>query len=598
MFHKKGKTLRKKILIFNTGIMIGAFCAFTVIFLRITYNRFYSELLKTSGASFQQTETILEEKMDSLRNEMDTLCLNQQVDDLLNTDNSVKYRSVLAWNIDATAVKSKIDSILYHSNIGKVDIITQNPIALMDTTPLRKLWSVSGTKWYACVKPSNHSYIWTPVADLDPDQKGDPQICLTRKLPYAYQNYETYFVGFLKKDFLESLLNANITDSYTSCYAVDEKGNILFGKSMESPNDTNQISHWIEAKQAKSDALIAMQNVDFGGQQYFVGAQSIENTNLTLVYTYSFSKKGSDIIRENLLLMLTILAVVLPLVFLFSFLTARSITRPLEKLQKSMMKASQGNFDIALMPPSSDVEVCTLTKCFHYMLTKISFLLDEQYNYGKQIKDLELKSLQAQINPHFLYNTLDLINWKAVKDGNKEIQSLVVALSSYYRKGLSKGADFVTLQSEIEHITAFTYIQNMRFENGITLQIDVPPVCAACKVPKLILQPLVENAISHGILETEDTQGTVLVKARSRGGNLYVAVVDNGIGMDQQEADELLRSDTHKSERAHYGIWNINERLKLSFGPDYCLTLISHVGGGTAAVLKIPFDAEGRKDNV
>ncbi|MCI1982899.1 MAG: sensor histidine kinase [Oscillospiraceae bacterium] len=596
MFHRKAKTLRKKILTLNVCIIIGAFCLFTVIFLRITYRRIHSELLKSSSASFQQTETLLTEKMDSLRNEMDLICLNTQVEDLLTADNSRKYKDLLSWNIDATEIKDKINSVLYQSNIDGVTVITQNPIAQAD--PFCKLSSVQKTKWYNCVHPSNSSFIWTQVTDLDSTGKNDPHVCFTRKLPYVYQEYETYFVGFLKKDYLETLLNANITDAYASCYAVDKKGTLLFGKNMENEEETGRISGWIRTRQAKSDTLIPIQNVSLDGQDYFIGAQNIENTNVTLIYTYSFSKKSSDIIRENLLLMLSIIAVVLPLVFLFSFLTAGSITKPLETLKKSMIEASRGNFDIALPPLSSDVEVQTLTSCFRYMLTKISILLDKQYNYGKQIKDLELKSLQAQINPHFLYNTLDLINWKAVKDGNKEIQNLVVALSSYYRKGLSKGANYVTLQSEIEHITAFTYIENMRFDNGITLKIDVSDKCSSCKVPKLILQPLVENSISHGILETDDTRGTVLVKARRRGGTLYVAVVDNGIGMEQKTADGLLRSDTRKSERAHYGIWNINERLKLSFGPEYRLTLISHIGRGTAVILKMPFHTEEKNDNV
>lgn len=598
MLHRNDKTLRKKILTLNVCIIIGAFCLFTVMFLQITRHRIYSELLKSSGASFQQTETLLEEKIDSLRNEMDTICLNRQVEDLLNEDNSLKYKDLLPWNIDATIINDRINSVLYQSSIDRVEVITQNPIAQMDTILLRKLAGVKRTKWYSCIKSSNHSFIWTSVAALDSSDKSDPHVCFTRKLPYVYQHHETYFVGFLKKDYLEVLLNANITDSYTSCYAVDEKGTFLFGKNTESQKETGLIAGWIRSEQAKSDAPIPMQSVGLGGWDYFIGAQEIKNTNLTLIYTYSFLKKGSSLVRENLLLMLSILAIVLPMVFLFSFLTAKSITKPLEMLKNSMMKASQGNFDISLPSLSSDTEVRALTSCFRYMLTKISILIDKQYNYGKQIKNLELKSLQAQINPHFLYNTLDLINWKAVKDGNKEIQSLVVALSSYYRKGLSKGADFVTFRSEIEHITAFTYIQNMRFDNGITLKIDVPDECYNCKVPKLILQPLVENAISHGILETDDTRGTVLVKARHRGGILYAAVVDDGIGMDQQDADKLLLSDTRKSERVHYGIWNISERLKLSFGPAYRLTLISHIGRGTAAILNMPFHAEGRNHHV
>ena len=253
-----------------------------------------------------------------------------------------------------------------------------------------------------------------------------------------------------------------------------------------------------------------------------------------------------------------------------------------------MLTVSEGNFNIPVLPQTSDREMRALTRCFNYMLTKISMLLDAQYEDGKRMKGLELKALQAQINPHFLYNTLDLIRWKAVKDGNRDIQSLVTALSTYYRKGLSKGAELVTLRSEAEQVASYVSIENMRFDNSILLKLDLAKDCEDCRLPKLTLQPLVENAIVHGILETEGSEGSILIKSYCEGDRLVLIVADDGVGMEQNRADSLLCAPKDDpAVQSGYGLRNIDERNKLVFGESYRLDFISQPRSGTAVVLRL-----------
>ena len=230
------------------------------------------------------------------------------------------------------------------------------------------------------------------------------------------------------------------------------------------------------------------------------------------------------------------------------------------------------------------------------MLTKISILMDSQYALGKRIKELELKSLQAQINPHFLYNTLDLIKWRANEYNDTETEELVAALSNYYKRSLGRGRDMVPLKDEIDHIESYVYIQNMRFDNCVKLTVEIPDSLKNCLLPRITLQPIVENAIIHGILEKNDESGTINIRAEGRNNELYIYITDDGVGMEQEKADILLsENDTMNITGSGYGLKNIDERIKLSFGEAYGISFSSHPGKGTTVIVRIPIKILGNE---
>ena len=235
------------------------------------------------------------------------------------------------------------------------------------------------------------------------------------------------------------------------------------------------------------------------------------------------------------------------------------------------------------------------------MLTKISQLVDEQYQNGKRIKELELISLQAQINPHFLYNTLDLIKWRALRNHDEETKELINALSSYYRLSLSKGKDMVTVASELDHIRAYVFIQNKRFDNGITLDIQIDDCYLNYPLPKLILQPIVENAILHGILELPEPSGTITIRAKCSAQFFELSIQDNGVGIPP---DALTCHDTDSDEnkipaiiRTGYGLNNVNNRIQLAFGSEYGITIPPRNMQGTTICLRLPLHKETEEEN-
>lgn len=192
-----------------------------------------------------------------------------------------------------------------------------------------------------------------------------------------------------------------------------------------------------------------------------------------------------------------------------------------------------------------------------------------------------------------MYNTLDLLKWKAVKHNDQEIQELVTALSNYYRKSLAKGKDIVTLMDEIEHISAYVYIQNKRFDDCIRLTLEIPEDVKGCMIPRITLQPIVENALLHGLLEKAEPNGTILIRAEKSGELLEITIRDDGIGMDREKADRLLTEDCDGSiTGSGYGLKNIDERIKLTFGKNYGLRFTSRPGEGTTVMITMPARTE------
>ena len=221
------------------------------------------------------------------------------------------------------------------------------------------------------------------------------------------------------------------------------------------------------------------------------------------------------------------------------------------------------------------------------MIKKIIELIDEQYRSGQQVKQAELKALQAQINPHFLYNTLDLIKWKSIEHEVPDIESIVYALAKFYKLSLNKGKDIVSIEDEIAHVKVYVEIQNQRFENGISLQVDVDRKLFNYSILKIILQPIVENSILHGILEKDSRCGTIKITGSLNNGIITFFVEDDGVGMSEEKVRQLFL-DGYSNQNNGYGVRNINDRIKLHYGSQYGISFKSILGQGTMVKITIP----------
>lgn len=269
------------------------------------------------------------------------------------------------------------------------------------------------------------------------------------------------------------------------------------------------------------------------------------------------------------------------------FFTA-SVAKPIGKLRSLMKKAEEGDLSVRFNSKYND-EIGHLGNSFNNMIQEISNLIDMVYEEQKRKREAELKTLQAQIKPHFLYNTLDTIQWMAYEHNAKDIVHVVGALSNLFRIGLSKGKEMITVREELEHIKSYLTIQKARYEDKIHYEISCDERILDYPVLKLILQPLVENAIYHG-LNTRRGGGNVAISAGVEENCLYFCVTDNGMGMIPEKLKEIedLLDNSGESASAGFGIFNIQERIKLSFGLGYRLQFSSVYGQGTTVRVRHP----------
>ena len=222
------------------------------------------------------------------------------------------------------------------------------------------------------------------------------------------------------------------------------------------------------------------------------------------------------------------------------------------------------------------------------MTDSLQKLMRQQYRSGKAVKSAELRALQAQINPHFLYNTLDLINWEAFEHDAPEISEIAQNLARFYRISLNKGRPVVTIREELEHVSAYVSIENRHFDGSISLAIDVPEEIQALGCINIILQPFVENSIMHGIAQDPSWgKCSIRVSARQEDGDILFTIEDDGPGMTPEQIDAIFEKNTTQ-RTSGYGVKNIQSRIRLSFGEDYGVTYDTARKTGTAVFARIP----------
>ncbi|MBQ7839607.1 MAG: sensor histidine kinase [Lachnospiraceae bacterium] len=276
-------------------------------------------------------------------------------------------------------------------------------------------------------------------------------------------------------------------------------------------------------------------------------------------------------------------------VYLLAYVYARFNTRRIVSLSNTVAKIQQGELDVHCTVDSYD-EIGDLQNSFNEMVLQINHLLDSQYQLGKQIKDSELKLLQAQINPHFLYNTLNLIKWTAQNKNADEVSDIVEKLSRYYRIGLSNGLELISIHDELEHVSLYVQLQNKRFDNNIQLEIHADAAVYEYRILKLLLQPLVENCILHGL---KDNRGIITIDLAQSEAFLCITITDDGVGISAEKQARIRLNQELKittSGQGGYGLTNIQERLLNFYGKESVLQISSAPGMGTSVKICLPLN--------
>ena len=276
------------------------------------------------------------------------------------------------------------------------------------------------------------------------------------------------------------------------------------------------------------------------------------------------------------------------MVIVFSIYLPNSFTKPITDLVDVTDRVSRGDLGARSVNDSLD-EVGVLSSSMNQMIEKINGLLSQITKEQIRIREAELELLQAQINPHFLYNTLDTIIWLAEGGDQKRVVEMVKSLSAFFRVSLSRGRDIITIREELLHAKSYLEIQQFRYQDILDYEINVPEEYSEYTIPKITIQPLIENALYHGI-KNKRGGGKIVIGAKGEGEDFVISVSDDGIGMSRERLEEVLKglSGTEPSENAIYGLYNVNERIRLKFGDEYGITLHSVYGEGSTCNILLP----------
>lgn len=366
-------------------------------------------------------------------------------------------------------------------------------------------------------------------------------------------------------------------------YLADPAGDVVYAP-------VNPLVYRIPASFLKEGRSRSLFTID--GRIYQVLSTPSAYTGLSTVAVYSLDEAlgGARLLG---LFAILIGAATFGLAIGVSFWVSAGIARPIVRLRRLMEEAETGNLDVRFPDPPND-EVGRLGQSFNTMIGEIGKLLDQVYLEQQKKREAEFRILQAQIKPHFLYNTLDTIHWMAQEKGASDIVGIVDALTRLFRISLSKGRDVIRLEEELEHVTSYLVIQKIRYLDKFDYVIDVDPELLSFPVVKLTLQPLVENALYHGIKE-KPGKGTLKVSARREGEALVLTVADNGAGMAPEAVEALetnLRQDEDPSSQG-FGVFSVHHRIRLVFGDGWGLSYRSVPGEGTTVTVRQPLGTEG-----
>ena len=324
-------------------------------------------------------------------------------------------------------------------------------------------------------------------------------------------------------------------------------------------------------------------NINFLGESTLLCYDTMACTGWTMIMVIPMNTLMEDMLNDIINLLIKVLLVILISSVIIAVLLSNSITRPIAVLVRAARRVARGEFTADTPVPKGE-DFKTLTETFNYMETEIMNLIEKNYVISLREKDTQIMALSMQINPHFLYNTLNTINMLAIQDGNEKISDLIVSLSEMLHYTFKNTKEKILLSDEIHWIQNYVHIMSARFEGKFTMQIDIPDELLIYKVPKFFLQPFVENSIIHGFAEITEG-GIIRISSEKKDDNLSFIISDNGKGMTREDIENsVIRASQDKG----IGISNVHRRLTLIYGEKYHVHVESAPGKGTSFYLTIP----------
>ncbi len=366
------------------------------------------------------------------------------------------------------------------------------------------------------------------------------------------------------------------------CFLMDDAGNIIY--------HPQQQLIYAGLKSEDTEALAALEDGAYADDTVIYSVASVGESGWRAVGVSYVDELVNRNVNDMIRLSLWLAAVVLAVAVLTSWLLSRLIGKPLRGLASAMESFESDADHFTYRPVGGTREVQELSDSFEHMVLRIQELMTTVREEEVNLRKTELKALQAQINPHFLYNTLDSIAWMCEQGRNADAVKMVHALARLFRISISRGHELIPIAKELEHAESYLQIQMYRYKNQFTYTFDVDPDCLGYYCNKITLQPIIENSINHG-LDLMVEEGRIDVRVRFDGDDIVFSVQDNGVGMGPEQLEAIMQHGP--TDRTGIGIKNVNDRLKIYFGRSYGLSITSEPDVGTCVEIRMPRIREG-----
>ena len=508
----------------------------------------------------QQSVSSMDRTLDGYNSLSDYIAFDRTLAEVFSMEYGTPYEQY-------EQLTQKVDPILrtasyFHGGMQQITIYTDNGMVKHDTT-VAPVSEIEETDWYQ--KTLEHPGLnW--FANYQ-----EETLFSARKLAFSSAR-EGVNILYMDVDY-QKLFTPYAETLISECglYITDQDGKLVFEESRFSGKNQNYDLTYSEFLEQR----------DRGSTDYIILCEQSNTTGWTVWLYQPVGLAGEAMRPIGVMAGVTILICIFAAVLAY-FITSGMVSSRIERLTHFMQEVQEGSMDMQMESDDRD-EIGMLYRGFGSMMKRIRTLINEVYLSKITQKEAELKALQAQINPHFLYNTLSLINWKALAAGEEDISRMTLALSTFYRTALNRGRNVLQVETELSNTRAYLEIQSMLHDGDFDYEIEAQTEILQCESLNLILQPLVENAIHHGIEEKTDGRGKITVRGWKEDNCVWFMVEDNGVGMEQEVADKILTM-----ESKGYGVRNVDERIRLCYGEKYAMKVESVVGKGTKMTIHFP----------
>lgn len=581
-------------------ISIVVLPAFLTVFLFYgkLYNMVVSNTIRQEQDASAKTAPLIERTMDTILATTRNITGQTFFQELFYMPVSDSAKELASSN-HAIDFKNAIRRLTTDSIVTDVRIYVDFPEELetLDDDPnteniLAPISQAKGTYWYGIFQGNRENQeMFCPSFYLGSQEKknyGDMAYICPLSLYYHSNAYKAYLAVYFSDSKLNSILSDNLSLEGSVSYIVNERDAIV-ATSDQSLSGIYRLDYdTIKESFMSSNNFIERNILD---TKVYAGFYSISNTDWFMVTILP----APPLIHESNHLMLQIAllyAGFLVLALIFANVLAHSITGRLSSVIRQMQTVRHGP-PTPMESPQAHDEIGDLIDTYNYMTRKMYELMEKQAKAAEDLRIAEFNSLQAQINPHFLYNTMDMINWMALQGQTEEISHAVQSLSRFYKLTLSRKKGISTIARELEHVTIYVQLQNMRYHDSIELITDIPDELSEYQIPKLTLQPVVENSILHGILEKKSKSGTIVITGWMENEDIVLLISDDGVGIPPEILSTILSGKGNsQSGGTNIAVYNTHRRLQILYGKDYGLIYSSNPGEGTEVEIRFPAHRE------